>query len=209
MATSVYIDGFNLYYGALKGRPGKWLDLQALCRALLPRDEITRIRYFTARAAARPHDLQVPVRQDAYLRALATLPLVTIHEGRFLTTTVRMALAQPRPGWPATVEVIKTEEKGSDVNLASYLLLDGFRQAYDTAVVISNDSDLAEPIRMVSTELGRHVGIYSPRERLSVTLREAGQAFHRRINPSAVTHSQLPDPVIDAAGRRIAKPASW
>lgn len=192
-----------------EGRPGKWLDLQALCEALLPRDQITRIRYFTARAAARPHDPHVPARQDAYLRALSSLPLVTIHEGSFLTKTVRMALAYPPPGGPATVEVIKTEEKGSDVNLASYLLLDGFHGKYDTAVVISNDSDLAEPIRMVRSELGRRVGIYSPRARLSVTLKSTGPAFHRRINASVVARCQLPDPVIDAKGQSIAKPTDW
>lgn len=120
-------------------------------------------RYFTARVAARPNNPQVPARQDAYLRALATLPLVTVHEGSFLTKPVRMPLAHPPQGGPVTVEVIKTEEKGSDVNLAAYLLLDGFRGDYDTAVVISNDSDLAEPIRMVQSELGLRAGIYSPR----------------------------------------------
>ena len=42
----------------------------------------------------------------------------------------------------------KTEEKGSDVNLASHLLLDGFQQTRDTVVVFSNDSDLRVPIRI-------------------------------------------------------------
>jgi len=47
--ANVYVDGFNLYYGALKGTPLKWLDIAALCRLLLPGDTINRIRYFTAR----------------------------------------------------------------------------------------------------------------------------------------------------------------
>ena len=47
--TIVYIDGFNLYYGALKGSPWKWLDLEKLCHLLLPRDEIILIRYFTSK----------------------------------------------------------------------------------------------------------------------------------------------------------------
>ncbi len=58
MATIVYIDGFNLYYGAVKDTPYKWLDLEALCRRLLPKDDIVGIRYFTARISARPGDPQ-------------------------------------------------------------------------------------------------------------------------------------------------------
>jgi hypothetical protein len=35
MRTIVYIDGFNLYYGAVKGTPYKWLDLKSVCQKLL------------------------------------------------------------------------------------------------------------------------------------------------------------------------------
>ena len=76
LCTIVYIDGFNLYYGALKGSPYKWLDLEALCRRLLPKDEISQIRYFTARISARPDDPQQPQRQQTYLRALDSLQTV-------------------------------------------------------------------------------------------------------------------------------------
>jgi hypothetical protein len=51
MLTNVYVDGFNLYYGCLKGTPYKWLDLGALCQVLLPPNKIQRIRYFTPRSA--------------------------------------------------------------------------------------------------------------------------------------------------------------
>ena len=57
-----------------------------------------------------------------------------------------------------TVEILDTEEKGSDVNLASYLLLDGFEDAYEMAVVVSNDSDLQLPIKMVRTTLEKTGG---------------------------------------------------
>jgi hypothetical protein len=73
MATGVYVDGFNLYYGALKGTQHKWLDLEALSRRLLPKDQIVVVRYFTALVSARPSDPNQPVRQQAYLRALDTL----------------------------------------------------------------------------------------------------------------------------------------
>ncbi|NCO34890.1 MAG: NYN domain-containing protein [Armatimonadetes bacterium] len=47
MPTNVYVDGLNLYYGALKGAPYRWLNLSELCRLLLPRDRINRIKYYT------------------------------------------------------------------------------------------------------------------------------------------------------------------
>jgi len=53
LIANVYIDGFNLYYGCLKGTLDKWLDPAALARRLLPADTIKRIRYFTARPPSR------------------------------------------------------------------------------------------------------------------------------------------------------------
>jgi hypothetical protein len=88
-----------------------------------------------------------------YLRALATMPHVSVHLGHVLTSNVRMPLVAPPPGGPRIVEVIKTEEKGSDVNLATCLLADAFRRDCQASVVITNDSDLAEPIRVVRHEL--------------------------------------------------------
>ncbi len=67
-------------------------------------------------------------------------------------------MASPPENGPRTVEVLDTEEKGSDVNLASYLLLDGFEDAYEMAVVVSNDSDLQLPITMVRDRLRKRVG---------------------------------------------------
>lgn len=89
------------------------------------------------------------LRQSTYLRALQTVPGLTVHLGHFLTSTVRTPLARPVPGGARTVEVVKTEEKGSDVNLATYLLADAFRADVESLVVVSNDSDLMEPIRLV------------------------------------------------------------
>lgn len=156
MLTDVYVDGFNLYYGCLKGTPYKWLDLGALCQVLLPPNKLQRIRCFTAKVNGQA-DPQQPVRQGTYLRALQTVPGLTVHLGHFLSSTAHMPPASPAPGGPRTVEVIKTEEKGSDVNLATYLLADAFRADADTFVVVSNDSDLTEPIRLVSQELGYRV----------------------------------------------------
>jgi hypothetical protein len=77
--THVYIDGFNLYYGLLKGTAFKWLDLERFCDQLLPKNSVKKIYYFTAKVDARPQDPDQPVRQQAYLNALATLPRVEVH----------------------------------------------------------------------------------------------------------------------------------
>jgi hypothetical protein len=78
--VNVYVDGFNLYYGCLKGSPYKWLDLDALSRTLLPGDDIHRIRYFTARVSARPDNPACNRRQAVYLRALRTIPHLVRHD---------------------------------------------------------------------------------------------------------------------------------
>jgi len=54
--TNVYVDGFNLYYGAAKNTPFKWVNLAALCEAVLPGIRIGHIRYFTALVSAMPGD---------------------------------------------------------------------------------------------------------------------------------------------------------
>jgi hypothetical protein len=208
MRTNVYVDGFNLYYGCLKGTEHKWLDLRALCGHLLPHHEVQRIRYFTARIAARPDDPHGAVHQGIYLRALATLPTVTVHLGHFLTTTARMPLAKPVPGGPKTVEVTKTEEKGSDVNLATYLLVDAFRDDAEAFVVISNDSDLREPIRIVRHELTKTVGILNPQPRPSRVLLGCRPTFFKQIRRGALAASQLPHQLTDEVGT-ITKPPNW
>ena len=203
----VYLDGFNLYYGALKGTPYKWLDVEALARRLVPTDQLVAVRYFTARVRPRPDDPQQPQRQQVYLRALETLPLVSIHLGHYLSHPTRMPLAHPLPGGPKTVEVIRTEEKGSDVNLATHLLLDAFRGHCDKAVVVTNDSDLQEPIRVAEDELGVGVVIVNPHPplRRSLALRASGL---RQLRRPALVACQLPTNLRDARGE-IHKPTTW
>lgn len=204
--TNVYVDAFNLYYGCLKGTPYKWLDLDALCRLLLPRHTIGRIRYFTAVVESRPGDPRQQQRQQAYIRALRTIPRLTVHYGSFLTNAVRLPLANPAPNQPRTVEVLRTEEKGSDVNLTTYLLIDGFRGDYETAVVISNDSDLEAPIQAVRRELGLSVGVAIPSGRVRRSALPAD--FYRRIRRGVLAASQFPDTLSDAHGT-ITRPSSW
>jgi uncharacterized LabA/DUF88 family protein len=203
--TNVYVDGFNLYYG-IRETPYKWLDLPRLCQLILPSNQIQRIRYFTAQVNARATDPDGPVRQQTYLRALETLPCVSVHLGHFLTHEVRMALVKPQPG-RKTALVLRTEEKGSDVNLATMLLVDAFRADFETAVIISNDSDLALPVQIVTKELGLPVGVINPHSRPSFQLKFAA-SFWRRLRPGPLRASQFPQTMSDANGS-FSKPAAW
>lgn len=127
MRTNVYVDGLNLYYGSLRGTPHKWLNLLRLCQLLLPNQQIQTIKYFTAQVVTRPDNPRQALRQQIYLRALRTLPQVEIVFGHFLTSEIFMPMAGHPPNKAQYVKVIKTEEKGSDVNLATHLLWDGFK----------------------------------------------------------------------------------
>ncbi|HEX8940145.1 MAG TPA: NYN domain-containing protein [Candidatus Limnocylindrales bacterium] len=221
----VYIDGYNLYYGSLKSTPYKWLDPYALACALLPGDSIEAVHYFTARVAATPGNPGVAQRQDVYLRALATLPRVHVREGFYLLKQDRLIKVQPlNPANPKipnpanhTVEVWRNEEKGSDVNIATQLLLDAFDGNFDLAVVISNDSDLAWPILKVRQKFGRPVGVFKPerpasypsaRPRPDSQVLKKSARWFRRIEERHLVASQLPATMTDARGT-IAKPGGW
>jgi len=218
MRTIIYVDGFNLYYRMLAERPAlKWLDLKALAgRLLRPTNIITGVRYYTAHISGRV-DPTAPARQQLYLDALRTVPEVSIHFGTFLTSTKFAGLVHPpnfRPQitlpqpWPDVVKVVKVEEKGSDVNLACHLLLDAFQGTYDVAAVISNDSDLVEPIRITTQVLGKPVGLLTPVNNPNPQLKQAA-SFVRRISVSDLAAAQFADPVLRPDGTTIGKPASW
>ena len=207
MKTHVYVDAFNLYFGCCRGTPFKWLDISTLCRLMLPRHQIESIKYFTARVHARPSDPDQPVRQQGYLRALKTIPGLEIYYGHFLTHVVRMPLAHPLPGTSPYVDVIKTEEKGSDVNLATQLLHDGYNNRYECAVVVSGDSDLLAPVQIVMTELHIPVGVLNPQKRdCRVLLKQA--TFYKHIRKGVLAASQFSPTLTDANGT-FTKPGSW
>ena len=203
--VAVYVDGFNVYF-AIRHTPYRWLNLGHLVTLLVPSSEIVALRYFTARIEARG-DPDQPQRQEIYLRALRTTPNLSIHFGRFLVSKVRMAYVQPPKWGPKTAEVWKTEEKGSDVNLATYLLADGFRGLCEKAVVISNDSDLVEPIRMARDELGLTVTVLNPTPHFSLSMREAASEY-RPIRPHSLKAAQFPVTLVDQTGE-FHRPPGW
>ena len=209
MITNLYIDGFNLYYRALKDSPFRWLDLRRLGETLFPQDTINRVCYFTARLQARPDNPNQPRRQLVYLRALGTIPDLDIYYGSFRSGVKRRPLAEPVPGLPTHVLIRDSEEKGTDVNLATRLLVDGFNRDYEQAVVVSNDSDFAGAMRYVRDSLGHRVTLVNPDPRRT-SHRELVTAATcvRRLWKSHLRRSQLPETLMDEVGV-ITKPSGW
>jgi uncharacterized LabA/DUF88 family protein len=208
MRTNIYIDGFNLYYGSLKNTSYKWLDLNLFCKNILPKNNIHKIKYFSAKVVSRNGNPDKPLRQQIYWRALKTLPNLSIIEGSFITKPVRLPLLSTLYSkHPKIVEVMRTEEKGSDVNLAVHLLNDAYKNDFDIAVVISNDSDLLESIKLVKTELKKAVGLINPCPTPSWAL-QPHVSFFKKVRPWVLKNSQFPDQISDDIGN-IQKPQSW
>lgn len=210
MRTVAYVDGFNLYYGSLKGTPYRWLDLCAYFDRTLPNGhQLTAVKYFTARVSALPHDRDAPKRQDVYLRALKVHlgSRLQVIEGHFKVKNCRAPLSVPPH---RTVEIIKTEEKGSDVNLAVELLNDAWLDAFDCAAVVSNDADLERAMWLVKQQRRKRVLLYTPGAPQRRPLGGLNRWAHRQIGVIAtdLAASQLPDIVTDNAST-LTRPLNW
>ena len=209
--TIVYVDGLNLYYGCLKNSPYKWLDIKSLFTKLLNEShKITKIKYFTARISDRKNNDGCASRQQCYLRALdAFTSELEIYYGHFLTHEVKAVLVNPRPNKLTTVKVYKTEEKGSDVNLALHLLNDSWLNAYDCAVLVSNDSDLACALQLVKAQQHKRIGLIFPttdKQRKPSRQLVKYADFVKEIRRKALSNSQLPKIIPNT---NIYKPKEW
>lgn len=200
----VYVDGFNLYFG-LKSKCWKryyWLDLRQLALNLLqPEQSLVAVRYFTARISARPGNPGKAKRQATFLEALETLSDFHMHYGHYLAKSK----ACPRCGatW------VTHEEKMTDVNIAVELLGDAQDDRFDTAIIISGDSDLTTPVNTVRRRYpGKRVVIAFPPDRDSVQLRKAASAAFR-IGRKKLKDSQFPQCVPKADGYILQCPAEW
>ena len=216
--TIVYVDALNLYYRALRFTTLKWLNIVTQAQLSLPATcSIVAINYYYAPVSGRT-DPGAPNRQRVYLRALKTLPLVSTYQGNFIATRVWAGLIHPiefRPAhWlkfiypkPIVTRVWKTEEKGSDVNLGAHLVRDAFQKRFETAAVLTNDTDLVEPVRIVTTEARLRVILLSPVNTPATSLVKHATSV-RHIKPY-LGPSQFPGILVDARGRQIHKPPGW
>ena len=190
-----------------------------------PGASIERIVYCTARIDARINP-EGHAEQDVYLKALlASASVDHIEYGKYVTSVRARPLAVrgPTPAaaptlvradWPIMVQsalgtaqpdalfmvsTLHQEEKGSDVNVASHLLVDALSGQIDAAVVVSNDSDLKYPVQLVRTRIP--LGVVNPRGgHHAGDLRGrpddgAGRHWWRRLGLADFTAHQLPETV--------------
>lgn len=209
----LYIDGFALYKGLLQRHfpEHKWLDLQALARRLFPHREVVGVKFFTAQLKPLTNDPGIGQRQQIYWRALRTTP-VEIIEGKFSFVRQFLPLHPEQidaGGRVVTVRVKRPEEKGSDVALASHLLVDALEDRADSYAIVTNNSDLVPPLQLLS-DRGKALALVSVAgEKYNKAFEAAGLETVRQIRRGTLAASQFPATLLDDEGRTIRKPPSW
>ena len=232
---NAYVDGFNLFKGALERRPKlKWLDVWTLCEHLLPNQELQKVYYFTSRIRRRFEGDKAPDRQNLYLRILENSG-VNLVFGRternenwvrvasqkrkeiikpeidsFLGLTqkvINRTFVRARPDVPKAL--VKTfGEKGTDVNIASLLLRDHFKNEFSTALLISGDSDLVTPVEILVNDL-REIHVVIPNNgQGNLRFKNACESVEF-LDLGLVAACQFPDKVISPKGKILRRPDEW
>ena len=232
LRTRVYVDGYNLYYGCLKGTADKWLDLLALITRVLANVPYERsgepvsyrfctpaIKYFTApilNAFARSADSVAC--QSQYHAALkghlgAELQIVSgYHDAR--PARAHACIEGKRANESPCVDVWKLEEKQSDVALALHAFCDAVLEDIDQAIVITNDSDFVPAMQMIRRHTGVVIGLIAPvrqrdgRSRVNRELNKQAHWTRTHILDEEFAASQLP-PVVRFRNGAVHKPLSW
>jgi len=209
LRACIYVDGLNLFYRALRGTPYRWLDISTLSANFLgPQYEITGLRYFSAPVVGTQGRGSYD-RQQQYLNALRSIPNLEIHLGSFMTHVKRCRLQDPLPDGTTHVRILQQEEKGTDVNLASYLLHDAWQDKYDAALIYSQDTDLLEPLRLVRRDLGKSIGVVVLDGKRPGKLAQSGN-FQHHITTARLAAAQFPYKVSFGRKGKIATcPIEW
>jgi uncharacterized LabA/DUF88 family protein len=153
----------------------------ALAECVIPSLKIDQTRYFTAKVKNTVIDPKQAVKQQTYIRALLTLPNLTIHYGRYQEKRITARHCHPPPD---EVKVYKNEEKATDVNIATHMLADAFRDECDQLVLMTNDSDLFEAVRLINDELNKKVIILNPHSIDTATRKNAKTGQNHKPRPS-------------------------
>jgi uncharacterized LabA/DUF88 family protein len=197
----VYIDGFNLYFG-LKSKGWKryyWLNLKKLAENILkPIQTLVFTKYFTSRVSFPPDKVK---RQGVFIEALETLDNFKVYFGHYLTNprTCRKC---------GNIESIPNE-KMTDVNIAVEMLTDAFEDKFDTAILVTADSDLIGPIKTILRLFpAKRVVVAFPPDRFSFALKEVASASFT-IGRKKIAESVFPDEVTKKEGFILRKPKRW
>lgn len=199
-----YIDGFNLYFG-LKSKGWQryyWLDLSGLCQSLTkPGQTLAATKYFTSRILPSAGNPDRHQRQNLYLDALEIARGLRPILGHYLPK--RVACRTCGSAWQSF------EEKRTDVNIAVEMLADAQADAFDTALLISADSDLSAPIEKVRSLFPnkRIVAAFPPARHSGQISKLVHASF--TIGEAKLRQNQLPNAITKSNGYVILRPATW
>ncbi len=196
----VYIDGFNLYFGMKEAgyKNCKWLDLQQLSISLLRSgQELKLIKYFTSRVSNNPDKQK---RQTTYIEALETkgIKIYYGHYQRDIGECKRCGNL-----WPTY------HEKMTDVNIATQMLIDAYQNNYDMAMLISGDSDLVPPIKVIHENFKQKrvfVAFPPKRHNVSVAFVAKGSLI---IGRKKLVDCQFHKVIQKKNGYKLSKPKEW
>lgn len=196
----VYIDGFNLYFGMVDAgiENCKWLNIKALIDSYITHNqELIEIKYFTSRITNQPSKQK---RQNSYLEALETTGINLIYG---LYKAKEIECHNCGHNWSIS------NEKMTDVNIATHLLLDAFNDRFDTAILISGDSDLVPPIKAIHNQFNKKVvSVFFPPERHNITVAGAAKGS-QIIGKKKIKDNQFPLTVTKIGGYILTKPENW
>jgi uncharacterized LabA/DUF88 family protein len=197
-----YIDGFNLYFGMKEstwGNQSLWLDVQKLVNNLIKSPQIlVETNYFTSRIS---NNKPKQKRQSTYLEALETLSDFKIHYGKYNSNDRECSACGHT--------YLHSNEKMTDVNIACCMLSDAFQDRFDTAFLITGDSDLVPPIELIhSLFKGKRVFVAFPpnRHNLSVSSVARGSMI---IGRKKLLDSQFTNQVTKMDGFVLNRPSTW
>lgn len=207
---AMYIDGYNFYY-AIKDCPEitpihlAWCDFGALANEIIrSRGSLTRIKYFTAPVGDLGRDGgeegSERGRQRLWLRAVRTISDLEVVLGFYKRESAE----------PSQRQRLRTE-KETDVNIAIALVLDAAKEFYDSAILVTGDSDQMPAVRAASEEFARHIEVWLPpgqaKGRWSQFRASRFVSIHE-IEPDMLERARLPDSIRHPGGT-IQAPKMW
>jgi uncharacterized LabA/DUF88 family protein len=199
-----YIDGFNFYFGikAAGWDDCLWLNPCSLANNLLKQNQtLAAVKYFTSRISENPHNPDKRKRQSTFIEAIQNTPCTEVYFGQFQKRAMRCKRCGGN--WQTF------DEKMTDVNIATHLLCDAFEDRFDTALIISGDSDLTPPVEAILARFStKKIIVVSPPERHSVRLAKAASASFQ-LGRKLLKDSQFPDEYKKPDGYVLKRPGTW
>jgi uncharacterized LabA/DUF88 family protein len=206
---TIYIDGFNMYYGAIRGcRERKWLNIQGFFEELRKDDDVITINLFTALVGPENGFSATRNRQKRYLKALESLSKVKVTYGYFQLRD-KYCLATCKDGFK------EPEEKKTDVNIAVSIINDAVKNLTDSIVVVSGDSDIQPAIEWVVKNFPKiKITVYVPSSEQQESERRSD--YYRRLGVvcrflplDKVLKHQLPKKMWLKNGETVERPEEW